>query len=168
MEQSRITLTKVKTNKTFSRDTVCFEAVLCFDGKPVCRLSNDGGGGPDHHDALKGETRTQMYGRFGPINEFIASLPGKVLHGKVIPRTLDWIVADILQDIQYTKDVARKMKTKLLFTCKGDENVYECKGTLRASNLEQFKKSQNVDLLLNEMPIEEAVKVFKARVRQRE
>jgi hypothetical protein len=42
-----ISLTKIKTFRAMSRETECFVATICLDGKPVGTVRNDGGGGPD-------------------------------------------------------------------------------------------------------------------------
>jgi hypothetical protein len=61
-----IEIKNVKHSEFASQETYCFEATIYVDGKRLCRTGNDGHGGPDFYEALKGGE--QCYSAVEKIN----------------------------------------------------------------------------------------------------
>lgn len=52
----KITLQGLKYAQFASHETACFEATVLVDGKKFCHASNDGQGGPNFYEPLKGQS----------------------------------------------------------------------------------------------------------------
>jgi hypothetical protein len=115
-DQTRITLAKVKYAAFASQETNCFEAVVLFDGKPVCHASNEGTGGCDSHHPLKGENFRDMEARLAPVHAFIATLePYTFPDCDPLPHDLDTVVGDALERFLVEREFDRRIKKNLLY-----------------------------------------------------
>jgi len=64
-------LKNVKYAAFASEESHCFQATLYIDGKPFCRVSNDGHGGCDDYQKIKGSP-DDLYGEIKSINKELA------------------------------------------------------------------------------------------------
>lgn len=53
MSQPILTVKNLKVAEFASEETLCFEATIYVDGKPFCRASNEGRGGPNNYWTLE-------------------------------------------------------------------------------------------------------------------
>lgn len=56
----KITLQGLKYSNFASHETACFEATVLVDGKKFCHASNDGNGGSDFYEPLKGRSGAEL------------------------------------------------------------------------------------------------------------
>jgi hypothetical protein len=115
-EQTRITLEKVKESAFASRETTCFEALLLFDGKPVCFVSNDGQGGCDRHEPLRGKTYHDTLAALTPVRDFVRTLESLDIEGHTLAPDLDLVVGDLLTRWLIERDFKRALAKKWLYT----------------------------------------------------
>jgi hypothetical protein len=73
IQQTRITLTKLKVSDFASQETLCFVATVLLDGKPIAEARNDGHGGITHLYAMDGARK-----RLAQAEAFAKSLPPQV------------------------------------------------------------------------------------------
>lgn len=79
LNQSRVSLAKIKHAEFASEETHCFSAEVVFDGRVVALVSNDGHGGSDNwYPARKGETMADALNAKMDIDAFAATLPPAV------------------------------------------------------------------------------------------
>lgn len=121
-EQRRITLSHVKVNNAFSRETTCFTAMVLFDGLPVCLVRNAGNGGCDHHEPLMNETHRAMDARLTPVRAFIATLePWAFDDGATHAHDLDTVVGEALTRHLIERDFDRRVKGGYLMWVNPDD-----------------------------------------------
>jgi hypothetical protein len=108
-EQPRITLEKVKHAAFASEETLCFSAVVLFDGKAVCEVRNDGHGGADR------VTVTDEDG-INALDAFVRSLEPVAFEGHVLKPTLELVVGDLMERWLTERDFKRALAKKWLYT----------------------------------------------------
>ena len=70
IQQSRITLRNFKSADFASEETLCFSAIVVFDGKPIAEAKNEGHGGATFFYPHKG-----AHERFAEAEAFAKSFP---------------------------------------------------------------------------------------------
>jgi hypothetical protein len=163
--QDRITLRSIKHSEFASEETNCFEAVVCFDGKPVCAVSNDGRGGCDMHHPLKGKNWEQMREAMAPMEAYIKTLPRSAPDEHFpegLEETLETVVGDLLTRHLHRKDLTRLLSKAVVFV-DVDGKMYTSKPKKPhpvSALVELFGRKYPERKLLNTMPLDEALTVY--------
>ncbi len=116
----KLTLKNVKHSEFASQETNCFEATVYADGKPMFIASNDGQGGSNRYDWIKGDSREQFDTKWAKVEAYAKSLNLEFDFEEV-----DQIVGDLLTDWLIRRDMKRLMNKRILFTRKDKKGLYE-------------------------------------------
>lgn len=145
MNTHTITITKFKHFPAFSEETHAFTCVVLMDGKRIGTAKNEGHGG---------------------CTMFYSDTPSNFAENSKIADIVDGFVDEAVMDKQREKDkkaVARKLKSALFFRIKGQKagSYYHIKGDPSSERLRaSANKDGNLDIIINDLPINEAVKFF--------
>jgi hypothetical protein len=172
IQQTRITLTKLKVAQFNSEETLCFSATVVFDGVAVGTARNEGHGGPTSVDPLKG-----MQKQLAAAEAFAKSLPDHVTdlddHKDptkkfTIKVDLEYLVDVIAGSMEEDRHLRRSFKS----SARRIQFVVE--GELRYVKKVDFKKLKDPKphydkirlrypdaKILNELPKEEAFQLYK-------
>lgn len=148
-----ITITKLKHYAALSEETNCFTCTVLLDGKPTWYAENRGQGGSTNVQWLKTPSDAQRAEHdMGKVEELV-----------------DQFVEDAIMEKHKEKDkktVARKLSKGLFFRTKGQkENSYYSVKTPTPNDpaiRERIlgKRKDEIDVIINDLPIHEAVKYF--------
>ena len=155
----KIELTKIKYAAFASEETSCFEAVVIIDGKPAGRVSNDGHGGADRYEPWSLQETINAYAKTLP------PLPSPFSDDSTpLDMNADLLIGELLDAHLAIKDLKRALKAKVLFE-KEDGRLYETKrlpkGTDIAALAKTYATKQGVKAVLNLLPEQEALAVYK-------
>jgi hypothetical protein len=177
IEQTRITLRNLKVAEFASEETLCFKAVVLFDGEPVGDAENDGHGGCTFVRPRK-DSRT----RLAQAEAFAKSLPPLVTdHADPSDRsrkltiqiTLDFLVDQLAEEMRnerrlraiFKQDISRR-----LLYVEGDRLLYPKNIDLRSIRDKDafyalWRGRHGADLvILNTLTDEEAFRLWKKLV----
>jgi len=136
-----IELKKVKHSAALSEETDAFFAEVWVDGVMRGTAKNDGHGGANRYEphALRQE-----------LNEYAKTLPKyRCASGLELDYDADLLVGEAFDRWQYTKDLKSKLSKRTIFIAGG--KLYSCR--LGAN-------PKDAELILNNMSLDEAVKVY--------
>lgn len=132
--QTRITIDRFKVAAFRSEETLCFEARVLFDGKPIAMASNDGHGGYTDIRALDRSADAALE----EAEAFAKSLPAEVTdwpdpndksRALIIPQDLNHVVDDLACKAEDERRIRTKfqrdLKNRVIFV--KDGAVYETK-----------------------------------------
>jgi hypothetical protein len=145
MNTHTITISKFKHFPAFSEETVAFTCDVLMDGKKIGHAKNEGHGG-----------ETVFYG----------SSPMGFGERSKISDIVDGFVSEAIVDKHKEKDkksVARKLAKALYFRIKGQKDgaYYIIKADPSNPKVrENANKNGDLDIIINDLPINEAVKFF--------
>lgn len=154
----KIELKSIKYAAFASQETSCYNANLYVDGKKIGTVANEGHGGCD---SFHGDWET-----FKKADEWCkANLPKWSLNDDeeaTHETDLEMHCGNLLETFLVTRDVKRALKTKVLFR-KPEGGIYEMKhhGHVEQAVASILKTNPKADVL-NNMPIEEAVAIYRA------
>ena len=163
---ARITLKSIKYSEFASQETSCYEARLCLDGKGVGVVSNQGGGGCDdqHFDSPEAEAEVQAHLKTLPqwVYEYESDGKPVKLTGDT---TLETVCGDILNTWLASKDLKTLLRKKVL-ALKDDGKLYTYKviepdKERVTRSAERVAKFENTVKVLNLLPFDEALKLYK-------
>lgn len=156
-----------------------YKATLLRDGKAVAELMDDASGGGvrstwldrDAHSVVKGvDHKGEPVEYRGTVEEalFVAytlTLPKWTYAGMTAFPSTDMVLANLVNAVQTEKRLMRQYKTKLVFTEDGKEYVYgsTAKGVDPMDLLDELKKARPNAVILNLLPLNEAVALSLAR-----
>lgn len=100
---AKVELKNVKTSKMASKETECFQASVYLDGVKIADVQNDGHGGSNRWHPWAAEKQV----------EAVAKATARYV--KASFEVADAYVGDLLALYQTEKDIARWMKTSLVF-----------------------------------------------------
>jgi len=145
----KLELKKVTYNARLSQETSAFAAEIWIDGAKRGSVMNDGGGAPNRYEDRAAEKEIDAYAKTLPKVKSPFS-------DDEYERDTDMIVGDLLDEHLEGKRLARMMKTKTVFVRGG--KIYSVKAG--------GHRAQSGDVVLNTMPLDEAVKAFIAGTSQ--
>ena len=152
-----ITLKNIKHSAFASQETHCFEAVLYVNGKAFATIKNEGFGGCDHVEPIKG----------GFTPEFLATLKDVSAYVKSICTeeyaSLEYWCALQVNDWLMRKDLRNGLKNKVL-GIGADGKVYSWKkisGVTLDGVITAVKAVRPDTVILNEMSEDDAFRLFK-------
>lgn len=146
----RLELKNIKHTAWASQETLCYEAALYVDGKPVALVSNDGHGGCDRehpHPKHKGDFRAAM----AAVHAHFASLPVDEKYG--MPQQLEYWCADTVNEYLIARDLKKALRKKFLFTLKKRAGLFE--SGARPS------PAADIAVVLNDVPFADALAIYK-------
>lgn len=155
-----IELRKVSHNRSLSEETNAYTAQVWVDGKHFCDVSNHGQGGCDEQHPAKGKTWEDIKA----LNDTIkATYPKHVFDGHELDNDLEMVCADLLTEHLIARDLKRDLSKKILFIKPGERGIWTVKKrpTLVEQQIVAVKKHHGIAKTLNEMPFEEAVKLYR-------
>ena len=155
----------IKFSEWASEETYCYQANVYLDGKPFVMVSNDGHGGCDReysHNKFKGDYRATMK----KVDEYFKSLPKRDV-GKYdwAPEGFDesfegWCHEQVTNYL-ITKDVKKALKKKKVVYQKNDDGKMGLYDWHINANSDALKKRYPESIILNDLPIDEAVKIWR-------
>lgn len=156
----KIALKSVHINSRFSRETTCYQAIICVDGVPVAHAENDGGGGCDFYRPMEGKRdlldAAYAYAKTLPPLESRYFPEG-------LPMNLELFVGQLLEAATVEKRFDSLAKKYALEANEGKVWQYKApKGRTVAEVVAALvAKGKRI---LNAMPRDEALALFKASV----
>ena len=155
----------IKHSEWASEETYCYQANVYLDGKPFAMVSNDGHGGCDReysHNKFKGDYRATMK----KVGEYFKSLPKRDV-GKYdwAPEGFDesfegWCHEQVTNYL-ITKDVKKALKKNKVVYQKNDDGKMGLYDWHINANSDALKKRYPESVILNDLPIDEAVKIWR-------
>ena len=155
----------IKHTEWASEETYCYQANVYLDGKPFAVVSNDGHGGCDReysHNKFKGDYRATMK----KVDEYFKSLPKRDV-GKYdwAPEGFDesfegWCHEQVTNYL-ITKDVKKALKKNKVVYQKNDDGKMGLYDWHINANSDALKKRYPESVILNDLPIDEAVKIWR-------
>jgi hypothetical protein len=147
----KLELKNIKHTEWASQETLCYEAALYVNGKPVALVSNDGHGGCDReypHPKHKGDFRAAM----AAVHAHFAALPLDDTYG--ISQHLEYWCAGTVNEYLTARDLKKALRKKFLFTLKDRAGLYE-------SKTRPSPTDNDVALLLNDAPFDDALAIYR-------
>lgn len=167
----KIELKNIKHSQFASEETNCFQATIYVNGKKAGGAKNDGNGGQTHIWWDNRDLGTQAEAHVAALPEETTVFGDQEFTMKP---TIDSFVDDLLMDHLIAKDFKRDIKNRLLFTKKGESGVSQTKRIETASmqrligsgeeRVKEALKVQNIDQILNFLPADEALKIYRKQV----
>ena len=164
-QQTRISLKNIKHSEFASQETHCFEASLYFDGKRIGKVGNDGHGGCDWVDVTD-------QAAFETMQKFINTLPAitcgwddpKTGKPATVPQCLETICCDLVNIHLSKKDLQAIMRRTAVFRLNGELREIGYKGSRKPDQglFDHVMKKYPGAEILNNMPIEQAVTIYRA------
>lgn len=186
-----VELRNVKHAEFASHETACFEATVYVDGRKFCVVSNEGMGGADRFEPVKGggalrdldAAMLDVAKRINPLaiarytnkapivtavtdEEFEAMYAGAYWERgeRTAEEIFEGLCGRLLADHLIGKDLARAFKTRVIFTLP-DGRLMECKmrGNAPEAVCASVKLRNPGAVILNEKPLAEAVAIMRER-----
>jgi len=150
-----IALKSITTNLSMSDETICFSANLYIDNKKIGTVMNRGHGGA--HE-FSGD-----WAAYRAANDWVVH---NTEHTNSCDDAIEYMIDELVHDYNITQMIKRKIKTHLLITEKGNNDLFWGKlpkgisVTPEICNL-YMEKTNPAATVLNMLPIPELVKIFK-------
>jgi hypothetical protein len=167
---SDITIKSLKILESLSEETYCYSATVYLKGKPFCKASNHGNGGPDSFVPIK-----NIDGAFNALRGEIERLELSISTFPVegypdLTNSLELVVGELIETAQRDKQVKNVLK-RIAFskTEGGKRSIFQLPSKVKptAQNIQAYKNQlikSNKDLsdyiFLNELPFGEARKLI--------
>lgn len=154
----KVELKKIHYSASLSQETAAFVADVWVDGKLRGSVRNSGHGGPDIVAPPSLAAEIEAYAKTLP------PLPGDAELGP-LPMSAELLFAGLLEDHLASKRLKKLMKDRVLFTDKGRKGIFELraiKGDSLSSLANAVRKSSKTDKVLNDLPFEEAVRIYRS------
>lgn len=158
----KIELKSIKHSKFASEETECYTASLYVDGKKIGTVKNAGHGGCDEFIGDQAKYReTDDWCK--------ANLPKWTLGDGPADNetTLELYCGELLENWMFEQEYRTTIRKKVLFKYPDDAGkagVYQigCKGKVTPAHIAAVKRKEPDAIILNEMPLAEAVAIFRA------
>lgn len=145
-----ITIKNFKHLASLSEETLCFTATVCLNGKAIGSAENHGHGGP-----------TSVHIKDKNIYDLLTSSDWE--------KTVDELTFAELrkkEDAKFEKKIKKQLERDIIFTRKGEEFkgrhfIFKKGNTtpeLASACRAKIAKMDNVDLILNDQPLDVAIK----------
>jgi hypothetical protein len=159
----KIEIRNVKYLAACSEETSCFNATIYVDGKKVGTAQNHGHGGATIIRPWMVEQR---------INTYAATLPrakGDLGDGHTFEyaQTAETLIDGLLTSFLIEKDLRGALSKRILYTKKDAKGIFETKALpagerARLITLPAFQAKFQIDVILNAVPFDEALAIYKA------
>lgn len=163
----KIELRNVKHAVFASHETPCMSASIYIDGKKAGEVSNDGCGGPYDFSNFETERRLNEYGASLPplTGRYGSSRSETGFETFEMKQNAETLICDAFSAWALVKEYKRLTSRRILFV--RDGKIYETK-TLSAEQIakvlskpDQVRAQLKTDTVLNLLPMEEGVRVFR-------
>jgi len=139
-----ITLKSLKVCEWNSEETTCFTATMYVDGQRVCKVSNEGHGGPNMYMPVYNESLLKK------AQDFVGAIPCK---GYSFNHDLDTWLGDVMEKMEEEKQLKRWCRTKIVARTKdgkkGSYLVWKGQFTPQAKEI-LLKKNPDIVEFVNE------------------
>lgn len=157
----QIKLRSIEHSEAMSEETFCYTAKVYIDGKLAGTARNDGKGGSTIISPRECEERLEAYALTLPDRVYKAGTPDQF----TLKMTADMLVDDLLVEHLQAKDLKGHFKKDVLFTVEGEPGVRRMKNMTPERFLAHPRLSSlNVDKVLNQLPFEEALNIYKTAI----
>ena len=177
-----ITLKKVEYSMRNSRDSHCFGAAVYLDGKAFCDARDDGWGGETIYETSYNddsgrrelnfrEQQIAVDARIAVIDAALLERDGFKSHGRAdgstftIPNNcFDYIICELVNTWLVSKDLKKLLRKRFVWQ-RANGEVRECqrrKEHVVSEMVEVMAKTEPTSKLLNAMPFEDALKIYRA------
>lgn len=148
-----IELRKISYNAALSDETPAYSADLWIAGEKIGTVRNAGHGGPDEFNPWAAEKR---------LDELAKTLPVREVGGYKIEWDAELVCHDILNRALTAKDLSRLLKKEVLLVLDGKVVGYSVRKTKLPlpELLAATRKKHAGQVILNDMPLEEAAKIY--------
>lgn len=169
IKQDRITLRKLQVASFASEETLCFTAIVLFDGNPIATARNQGHGGATWFHALKGQGE-----KLGEAEAFAKTLPPLRIkesdhdgpdRATELSVDLELLVDHLANDMQVETTFNRDFNNKAMFV--KDRRLRYVKGIRlrqvqsRGALFDHLRSHFGAEVVLNELSREEAFELWK-------
>lgn len=159
-----IEIKNVKYAAFNSEETHCFSATVYKDGKAWCTVRNEGHGGPDDFNPVKGNDYKALYKE---IKEFEKTLPQRECSwndkktGKpcMMDSNLEIVIGDLMNEWLIVSDVKKLLKKPTAF--KPNKDIVQWKGKPDVAFLDAITKKFPDYIIMNRLALSEAVTLYK-------
>lgn len=159
----KITLKNIEYSERLSEETSAFSATVYIDGVPAFGVSNHGTGGCDEHYPLKGQSYEKMRKKLAELEAYAKTLPSEVYQGITIERSAESLIGNALTEFLLVRDVKKELAKRTVAKIAGRPRLasFKVKYSPAVAALLRGPK-YNAEVILNELPIEKAIEMFKA------
>lgn len=162
----KIELKNIKYFAAGSEETSCFVAAVYIDGVKLGEVRNDGRGGSHaYHPWEICEKLNQQAAILPPVVSSIKEKDGAFF---TYQPDADSIVDDLLDEYLVSGDLKRLMKFKAVYTVKGKDGIFATNkltvtqmAAITASGVKVLPEKWNVAQLLNSLPFEDALAIYR-------
>ena len=153
----KVELRNVKYAAFASQETSCFEATVYMDGRKSLTVRNGGTGGDNYwYDIIPGATKE--------LKAYAATLPPVDYDGTKLDMDAGLLVGELLDAWLVERDVKRKLAKSVCFTKKGAVGVFTFSVKYSPDVAAQIRtKRSDIDKILQELPLTEAVNLFTSK-----
>lgn len=130
----KITLKNLKHMASLSQETHAFTATIYVDGKAAFQAMNNGHGGENSYNTIKGYK--------GPstkeVDEWLKNnTDAHEIEGMIIQNSLEIVIGDLINEKISDKELKKLLKNNLLVISKedGEDALYSYKGAPTAQNI---------------------------------
>lgn len=156
-----ITIKNLKYSEFASQETFCFEATVYVDGKRGFIAHNDGHGGSDYYYPVKGQSQEEYRRFIGLAEEFVLTLPKWSIEGvaDVFDVTIESHISGLVSAELMRRDYTRGIKKRIYVWTDAGVSYYKTTKVTQAL-IDQIKAKHPDDIVLNTLPIDEAVALY--------
>jgi hypothetical protein len=162
----KIELKGLKVARFMSEETTCFTATVYIDGKKAGEARNDGHGGPTMiHPAQLRDTLDCWASNLPEVVTDMIGDDGKPFTYRPDAET---IIDDLVLTAQMEGDLKRSLKNRVLYTRTDKRGIYQTKRLtpeqvkMFLSGFEKYVESWHIDKVLNALPFDQALAIYKA------
>jgi len=154
----KIEIRNLKFSAFASQDSNCFQGTIYIDGKKEGDVRNDGHGGSP---IFNPPSLTRK------LAEHAATLPHICVLDRLIPVTASYLIEDMVEKMLRERDLKKRLTKHVMFTIAGKAGVFQLRA-MKADVLRTTLENKallaklGADKILNLLPLEEALVVFKA------
>jgi hypothetical protein len=177
IQQTRIALASLKVAEFASEETLCFKAVVLFDGEPIADAENDGHGGYTFLRARKGSqeklAEAEAFAKTLPPLVTNHDHPGETSRKVEIDITLALLVDELAEEMHHERGIRAKFRrdiTRKVLYIREDRLVYLQNTDLRSIQdpdafFALLRGKHGADtVILNTLPTEEAYALWRKHV----
>jgi len=148
-----IEIKNIQVFEKLSHETNAFHCMIYADGKCIGEAENDGHGGPNHHDAVRGKDGPDWSGMIA-AEDYCKSLPAVVseYNGEKYsnPCNLDHIINTAVEEYRNKKEARRMENIAIRHSARAVVVVKREEGVIKAIAYQQYKKPWTIAMLLED------------------
>lgn len=167
----KIEIKNLKHSEFASDETDCFEATVYINGKRAFLARNQGFGGCNDYHPLKATAGEQnnVWNQVTEVNDYLKTLPPVITDLKnddgtfwEYQKDLDSVISDLVNDELSAKQLKKIMRKITVLTDEGSICTYPAKYKPTTEAFEQIERHKGIKVVLNRLPFDEALKIFRA------